>query len=440
MKRRLLYLSVLFLFLSVVHPSLYGQENYYDSLLTETIKGENSEYKPFVGIGMGAFSFLGDVQNNYWHFFTNNPGWRITMSSFLDKHHFYKIDFNILKGSLSGNQGTSGDHLNFYTDISSFGVSVSCNLSHLYRKSSSVFPYISVGVETFFFNTKGDMKGSDENHYIYNEDGTIRNHVGEIITPDYQFETDLRGLDLYGRGNYPEYGFGVPVELGFEASFSRRVSLRMGTSLHITSTDLIDNVDKHSMGVSINRRNDYFTFSFITLHLDLFSGPEYRNVKKMRAEMPDNDVISGDTDNDRVLDFNDQCPSTPPGVPIDSTGCPLDSDHDGIPDYLDREINTPEGLLVDEEGRHVNDSLLVNLIDHKNGAILTDFDYYLQTSMEACISGKKKVPLKFREFDLDHNGEISFNELLNAIEKYFDYRTFLSLQDIYELMNHYFSQ
>lgn len=42
-----------------------------------------------------------------------------------------------------------------------------------------------------------------------------------------------------------------------------------------------------------------------------------------------------DTDNDGVSDKNDKCPTTPAGVAVDKTGCPLDKDIDGVPDYLD---------------------------------------------------------------------------------------------------------
>lgn len=46
------------------------------------------------------------------------------------------------------------------------------------------------------------------------------------------------------------------------------------------------------------------------------------------------DVIK-DGDNDGVSDKKDKCPSTPAGVAVDKTGCPLDKDIDGVPDYLD---------------------------------------------------------------------------------------------------------
>ena len=43
-----------------------------------------------------------------------------------------------------------------------------------------------------------------------------------------------------------------------------------------------------------------------------------------------------DTDNDGVSDRKDKCPSTPAGVAVDPTGCPLDKDGDTVPDYLDK--------------------------------------------------------------------------------------------------------
>lgn len=48
-----------------------------------------------------------------------------------------------------------------------------------------------------------------------------------------------------------------------------------------------------------------------------------------------------DTDKDGVLNKFDICPNTPPLVPVDKDGCPIDSDGDGVPDYLDQCPNTP---------------------------------------------------------------------------------------------------
>lgn len=64
-----------------------------------------------------------------------------------------------------------------------------------------------------------------------------------------------------------------------------------------------------------------------------------------------------DSDGDGVVDGVDQCPNTPPGVQVNSVGCPLppppppvDSDRDGVLDQFDACPGTPFGLKVDERG------------------------------------------------------------------------------------------
>ena len=59
-----------------------------------------------------------------------------------------------------------------------------------------------------------------------------------------------------------------------------------------------------------------------------------------------------DRDGDGVPDADDDCPATPPGVPVDERGCPFppDSDGDGIADPDDACPGTPEGVAVDERG------------------------------------------------------------------------------------------
>jgi hypothetical protein len=59
-----------------------------------------------------------------------------------------------------------------------------------------------------------------------------------------------------------------------------------------------------------------------------------------------------DSDGDGVTDFRDACFSTPEGVAVDATGCPVDSDEDGVADHLDLEANSVGA--VDLQGRQVN--------------------------------------------------------------------------------------
>lgn len=59
-----------------------------------------------------------------------------------------------------------------------------------------------------------------------------------------------------------------------------------------------------------------------------------------------------DSDQDGVMDDADLCPDTPPGTPVDETGCPIlqDSDRDGVFDDKDQCPDTPQGFQVDGVG------------------------------------------------------------------------------------------
>jgi OOP family OmpA-OmpF porin len=57
-----------------------------------------------------------------------------------------------------------------------------------------------------------------------------------------------------------------------------------------------------------------------------------------------------DDDGDGVNNDIDKCPGTPAGAKVDASGCELDSDGDGVGDSRDQCPNTPAGAKVDEKG------------------------------------------------------------------------------------------
>ena len=61
-------------------------------------------------------------------------------------------------------------------------------------------------------------------------------------------------------------------------------------------------------------------------------------------------VPPADSDNDGVIDINDNCPTTPAGVQVDSKGCAFDTDGDGVPNHKDNCPTTPAGTKVDRQG------------------------------------------------------------------------------------------
>ncbi|MGM0768575.1 MAG: OmpA family protein [Pseudomonadota bacterium] len=57
-----------------------------------------------------------------------------------------------------------------------------------------------------------------------------------------------------------------------------------------------------------------------------------------------------DGDNDGVADSRDECPDTPAGASVNSRGCELDSDNDGVVDSQDQCPDTAAGAEVDSTG------------------------------------------------------------------------------------------
>jgi len=55
-----------------------------------------------------------------------------------------------------------------------------------------------------------------------------------------------------------------------------------------------------------------------------------------QTETPSKFDMKKDGDGDGVKNKRDKCASTPPGVAVDGTGCPVDTDKDGVADYLDK--------------------------------------------------------------------------------------------------------
>ena len=71
-------------------------------------------------------------------------------------------------------------------------------------------------------------------------------------------------------GKYPERTFSVPIQIGAKMDLGKRVKFRIGTSLHLTMSDLIDNVTEESEGNRAGTRgNDKFLFTSFALTYDL---------------------------------------------------------------------------------------------------------------------------------------------------------------------------
>jgi hypothetical protein len=438
--------------------SLFSQGNIEDLLYTE-VDNLNPVYKPVVGFGGGTFNFFGDVHDLNQNPMNGTLGYQVNITTFIDNKHLIRGSLFFMGGALSGNERSHSDlnrNMNFKSDILMFGFNLNYDFDNFYKKFRRVHPFISVGFEIMNFNSKVDSFTNIEGapvHYNYWSDGTIHSvpetidNIGNarstLIDRDYKYETDLRDYN-WGLGQYPQYSFAIPIDVGLDFWLTDRLMFRVGTSYHIAFTDLIDHVSsKNTSGVVGDKKNDNFMYSYISMHLDLFSSKKTLAVQRLFADVEFDPTLMSDEDYDGYFDGWDKCPGTPNRVKTDTTGCPLDDDYDGVPNYLDDEPNSRFGAYVDNRGVEISEDDLIAKLDLSSAVPRQDVEMYLRTPTSYDRYNNvtsKEIPPKFKNVDDNNDGYISFDEILKEIDKFFDFSTELSSDDIYELNNFFFAQ
>jgi OOP family OmpA-OmpF porin len=151
------------------------------------------------------------------------------------------------------------------------------------------------------------------------------------------------------------YGAGVLIDLGEPSEAGSLFQLRgeIGARRGVSGNTLIDDpVDyvagvgfQYSWGGSPVRRAVDTDGDGVTDDLDQCPGtPAGTPVDSSGCPLPQDD------DGDGVTNDIDKCPGTPAGAKVDATGCEIDSDGDGVGDSRDQCPNTPPGAKVDERG------------------------------------------------------------------------------------------
>jgi hypothetical protein len=151
-------------------------------------------------------------------------------------------------------------------------------------------------------------------------------------------------------------------------------------------------------------------------------------------------LLFGDEDGDLVLDVADRCPGTPSGVEVDTSGCPMDFDMDGVDDHLDRELDTRAGAWVDEYGVTMSEEEFLERMELRENAMNREGleEYYSIISGDYRLPSALDIPERFQSLDADGDGSLSFEELLQGIDQYFDFQ--LDLEEIRQLNEFFFSQ
>ena len=351
-------LLLLFVVSSVL--STVGQNNelyYIDN------RGRDALLAPRVGVGLGVFTFFGDVNdNNYNHIFTSTYGVEVDASANLTR--YLDVDLKVIYGNITINERTTtGRNLNFKSETFIGSAGVSYNFNHLYKKPGIMQPFVGVGVAFINFDSKSDMLDANGNLYHYWEDGSIRtiaetdpladSESTPIIQRDYTYETDLRDANQDKLGKYDQFTFSIPVSIGVDFKMGKRLSAKLSAGLYYTFTDLIDDVSDQGEGIREgNSRNDMFLFSSLSASYSIGVGKSRTKSAKTKY-YEDVDFYSmqlADSDGDGINDFDDRCAMTPVGAKVDEFGCAKDSDLDVIADYRDKEDSTKLESVVNLSG------------------------------------------------------------------------------------------
>lgn len=449
---KLQYKLLLTLLFSGLAVQVFSQEETDDYPGRQYTDSTYSMYMPVLSIGYGALNFIGDVRSSSILPVVGNPAYRLNVSTFIDQQHYFAANFYFLSGSLRGEQQSVTDlsqNLNFTSNIYSIGITMRYDFGHLFNRDMKLRPYAAAGVGHLLFNSKGDLYDAQNRFYFYWPDGTIRSIPSTETGPalplqrDYLYETDLRSFESesYGLGDYNQRSFSIPFEIGFSLQLSDRVAASLGTEYHYTFTDFIDNVAAEGTNMQGNKGNDGFFFTHFTMHFDLFSntGDQVDGLDYLDPEMEA--VFFGDEDGDLIPDVEDHCPGTPAGVLVDTLGCPIDRDNDGVPDYLDEEPDSEYGAWVNEQGISIGEEEFLAQLHRDTALNREDLERYMQIIRDRFVERSVvDIPEKFVELDTDEDGYISFEELLKVIDEYFDFEVDLSLEELRQVNEFFFSQ
>jgi hypothetical protein len=331
----------------------------------------NGLLKPTIGFGAGMLSFFGDVGNQHagGDPLVTRLGYEVRASVPLTR--WLDADLFAIHGQVGVNERDYLRNHNFESRITLGGAQLRYNFQPLVRRDRAVEPFLSVGFESVEFLSKTDLRDAQGRTYHYWSDGTIRDIAEDApnagsaveIQRDYTYESDVRELDRDGFGKYREQAFAIPVGVGARMDIGHGFDLRIGATMHFTTTDLIDGITENSQGERKGEAgNDRLLYTGFSLG---YAIPLARKPKKTRFQTPLNGeqldaiVLGDDADGDGVKDFADECPDTPAGVKVDAKGCPMDGDGDGVPDDRDDELNTAPGALVDSRGVTLTDDALL---------------------------------------------------------------------------------
>jgi cell division septation protein DedD len=365
---------------------------------TGLVLGDN--FHPKVALGVGMFSFIGDLDTKHYQ-----APWTARIAYDLNLSHrltnYLQINFNVLFGKLGAYENRPDRHENFQSEIRAGGLNLMYDFGNFIPERYGIRPWISLGITGFEFLSKTDLYDKNGEQYYYWSDGSIKNmpegsagsQFAKDLVRDYQYETDIRERNIDGFGKYQERSWAMPVGFGAIMKISDRFDFKVGVQYYFTATDYIDGITEKSVGNRAGTKNkDKFVYTSVALQYDLTYNKRTKDT--MPKDYFDNlnwlALDASDYDKDGVRDFDDKCQGTPEAVKVDQFGCPLDDDGDKVPNYMDDENPSPKGFEVNMHGVALTDDFWQSWYDHYFDSI--GIDKTTEVLGNAALAGEPEKP------------------------------------------------
>lgn len=356
--------------------------------------------KPKISLGVGRMGFNGDLYSKHFQKpSVGRPAFDLAISHRVTR--YLQLDFNVLFGKLGANERLNGRNENFQSEIRAGGVNLIYDFGNFIPDLYKVRPFVSFGAYGFEFLSKTDLKDKNGNTYYYWSDGSIKDKAegspeaqnAKDLVRDYSFESDIRELNKDGFGKYQERAWAFPIGAGVVMKVTDRVDLKLNFQYYFSTTDYIDGISNKSVGERAGtRKRDNFTYSSVGIQYDLIS--KYKKSNRFKDTLSAADWFAFDTsdsDNDGVIDLQDDCQGTAPGAKVNEKGCPVDEDNDGIPTYRDDELTTAAGNPVNARGVGQTDEYWKVWYDqYLNDSLATDRTTQYTGNIYAAVEKKPK--------------------------------------------------
>ncbi len=414
------------------------------------ISSQNNSSKrkqlPSVAIGMGVLSFDGDIGEglNLTSLSRVKGGYTLSAEQRIGK--IIGVSINGLYGKLADGERGAERNLNFESKIFQADLNVVFHFDNdlLLKRNSTFAPYLVAGFGFLKFNSFADLKNKDGEAYNYWADGSIRSlpdtaSGSKVLRRDYTYETKLNDGNKYANS-----AFSMPVGVGVNIKIIEKFSINLCATYYFTTTDWIENFK--------NEKNDRFIFANIALKYNLGSSSSFDDSNPVYQTVDFVSLDSLDSDGDNVADAVDVCPGTPKDVIVTPDGCPEDSDADGVPDYMDKEVLTIVGRYVDANGETITEKMFDDRNRRFNSQATErsqlfnenpSFKYLLKLEAKSRSVRKNSknsgvLPIAMLPYDLDDDDYLSADELVKAIDSFFDGDT--GVENLNAVIDYFFEQ